>query len=203
MTVTIPTAKWDLSGIHGIRQWIWGILQAELGWKKTEYGGLVPITTPAQQPELNNYSGPYLVYNYAQQTGGEDFWITEEQAAFAVYSQTEEDIRRVLNVISAYLNRRDQSAQELNDYLKSLNNPFYKDIDYKYTYVLSTSGANAPTQEGGRQDGLFILRYAYVFSEPGVASVTLPGRERIDSGVQADGDIGYLGSNENAALVVS
>lgn len=183
MPLTVDTAKWDLAGVHGVRRWMWQILQAELGWQTSDYGGLVPITTPAQQPQLNDYSGPYIVYNYAEQSAGEDYFIKEEQAAFAIYSANEEDIRRVLNILVAYFGRYDDSAADLNRFLATQYNAFYKNFDYKNIRVLSTSGANAPTQEGGRQDGLIILRYRYTYDAIGVEGITRPGRERIDQGV--------------------
>lgn len=158
--------KWNLTGVHGLNKFLWAKLQAELGWDKTNYGGLTPITVPQQQPEFNNYNAPYVVYNYSHQSTGENFWEQEEQVSYAVYSAEESDIRQFINVIREYLNRRDESAGLINDYIRANGSDENKRFDYKYTYVISTSGAQPAVTEGGRMDGLVIVRICYTYYDP-------------------------------------
>lgn len=160
--------NYDLSGVHGLNKFIWSKLKSELGWDTANYGGLVPIVTAGQQPEFNNYNAPYVIYNYSHQSGGEDFWITEEQVSYVVYSASEKDIRQFINVVREWLNRRDESAGYVNDWLRVGTNGSdeNKRFDYKYTYVISTSGAQPPVSEGGRMDGMVIARIAYTYYDP-------------------------------------
>lgn len=158
--------KWDLSAAHGIRKYLWDILQRELEWNTSNYGGLVPITTPQQQPEFNNYDAPYIVYNYSHQTGSNDYFLQEEQIAFAIYSGDEKDIRQAINVMQTYLNRRDDSAKDINKYIQNSGTAENKRFDYKYVYVLSTNGAQPAVTEGGRGDGLVVIRVGYTYYDP-------------------------------------
>jgi hypothetical protein len=167
--------KWDLTGVHGLNKFLWSKLQSELEWSFSNYGGLNPIVPASQQPELNDYSGPYVVYNYSHQSPGDDFFIQEEQVAYAVYSSNELDIRRFINLVVEYFKREDESAQMLNDWLHTGNNGSVenKRFDYKYTRIISSFGAQPPISEGGRQDGSVILRIAYTYYDP------TTGKERL------------------------
>ena len=167
--------NYDLSGVHGVNKFIWAKLQSELGWDKANYGGLIPLTVPAQQPEFNNYNRPYVVYNYSHQSGGEDYWMNEEQISYAVYSADEKDIRQFINMMREWLNRRDDSARDINNYISANGSAENKRFDYKYTYVISTSGAQPAISEGGRMDGLVILRICYTYYDP------ITGKDRLSS----------------------
>lgn len=163
--MTVNT-KWNLTGVHGLNKFLWTKLQSELGWDKANYGGLTPITVPAQQPEFNNYNFPYVVYNYSHQSAGTNWWEQEEQVSYAVYSANEADIRQFINVVREYMSRYDDSASMLNDYIRANGSADNKNFDYKYIYTISTSGAQPPVTEGGRMDGLIILRLCYTYYDP-------------------------------------
>ena len=164
--------KWDLTGVHGVNKYLWSKLESELEWSKANYGGLMPIVPASQQPELNDYSAPYIVYNYSHQSSG-DFYIQEEQIAYAIYSSNEADIRRAINVIVAYFQREDESAQAINDWMTVNGSVENKRFDYKHTKVLSTYGAQPPVSEGGRQDGSVIIRIRYTYYDPSTGTERL------------------------------
>lgn len=165
--------KWDLTGVHGLNKFLWDKLKTELEWDAANYGGLIPIVPAGQQPELNDYSAPYIVYNYSHQSPGDEFLIQEEQVAYAIYSSNEADIRRCINVIIEYLKREDESAGMVNNWLHVNGSTENKRFDYKYTRVISTFGAQPPISEGGRMDGSVILRIAYTYYDP------TSGKERL------------------------
>lgn len=159
--------KWSLSGIHGINKYVWSLLQTELGWTTTPYGGLIPITTPQQQPEFNALNAPYLVYTYAKTTTGEDFLLESETAAYTIFSAKESDIRRVVNLLTAKLNRYDDTADDVNNYIAGNGSSDHKQFDYKYISVLSAQGPQPSAQEGGRHDGLVLIRFRYTHYDQG------------------------------------
>lgn len=163
----MPTSLYALNAVHGVNRFLWQEIQSTLGWTSTNYGGLVPITVPAQQPEFNAYTSPYIVYNYAIQ-GPHDI-IKQEQITYAIYSSREEDIRNVINLMDDLFGREDDSARDLNSYTDSqaVDSPL-RDFDYKWTKLISASGAQPPIQEGGRMDGLVILRVGFTVSSDGV-----------------------------------
>jgi hypothetical protein len=156
-------AKWDLSGVHGIRSYLWSKLQSELEWKASDYGGSTPVVPASQQPQLNDYNRPYVVYNYAHQTSTTQFWMEEEQISFVIYSANEKDIRQFINLVRELFKRRDESARDINAFVQAGTSVEQKRFDYKYTYVTSSMGAQPPVSEGGRQDGSVSIRIGYTY----------------------------------------
>lgn len=160
--------KWDYSGVHGINLYLWQRLKDELGWSASNYGGLIPITTPQQQPEFNAFNFPYIVYSYTPQGTGPDWLIEGEVAAYTIFSANSADIRKAVNVLKSSLNRFDETAKDVNDFVStsSLATADIKAFDYKSIRVTSASGPQPPAQEGGRQDGNVIVSYRYTHSDP-------------------------------------
>ena len=163
---------WDLFGVHGVRQYLWAQLQAELDWDAADYGGLTPITTPEQQPEFTNFNKPFVVYSYAKKAGGNLYLLEQEIAAFTVYSQSATHITRVLNLFDAKLDKRDESAREINAFISASSlAQKYKDFDYKWTSTNGIQGPQPLTEEGGRRDGLITVNIAYTHYGTNGASI--------------------------------
>jgi hypothetical protein len=158
--------KWDYSAVHGINLYIWQRLKDELNWNANNYGGLIPITTPEQQPEFNSFNAPYIVYSYSPQGTDPDWIIEGEVIAYTVFSANSSDIRQAINVMKASLNRFDESAKDVNSFIKSstLATADIKAFDYKVVRVTSASGPQPALQEGGRRDGSLILTVRYTHS---------------------------------------
>ena len=154
--------KWKLAGIHGIRRFIWHLMQQELGWTTTPYRGAQPVITPQQAPEFNDYGAPYIVYNYSHLPTAEDYFLHREQAVFTVYAADEEDVREVINVLYEYFKAHDDSAKIVNYWLGTLDNaPEYQKYDYKIIRVTSSVGASPADQEGARHSGSISIYYTY------------------------------------------
>ena len=164
--MTRAGGNWDLSGVHGINAYIWHLLQTELGWTATPYGGLVPITNPQQAPEFNALAAPYIVYSYSKMTSGETFFFERETIAYSIFSSSESDVRKVVNMLSTILNKFDDSAKECNNYLSLNGTTNQKFFDYKVINVTSANGAQPALQEGGRYDGLIVVKCTYTHSDP-------------------------------------
>jgi hypothetical protein len=161
-------ADFRVAGANIIRLVVWDILRADLNWQAFD-NGLIPIITPDQQPEFNNQSNPYIVYNYMGQASSDtSYWIDEEQATFTVYSQSEEDVRKVVNLFKDNFKAYDESARMVNEWLaysSSSSNEFRK-FDFKWIRLVSTMGANPVTEEGGRTSGSATIRYRYTYTDP-------------------------------------
>lgn len=173
------STKWDLAGAHGVRKYVWHLMETELGWSTANYGGLTPFVTPQQQPELNDYNAPYIVYNYSGGASSDNFWMKQEQMSMSIVSATESDIRKAVNVISAYLERGDESAKDLNEWIAVNGSPENKKFDYKNIAVVALNSADPATSEGGRYDGLIVIRMRYVYLSETIPA--RPGMERIGS----------------------
>lgn len=153
-------SDWELAGVHSLRKYIWKLLQDELGWSAETYGGLVPITTPEQEPEFTNFNAPFLVYTYSKSSTSNLYALEAEVCAFTIYSGSSSDITKVINLLSAKLNKRDESAKELNDFVSTLDDR-YKAFDFKTVVVSGSQGSQPVTQEGGRKDGYITVSMKY------------------------------------------
>jgi hypothetical protein len=154
-------AKWDYTAVHGINKYLWSKLQSELGWAAGDYGNLVPVTTPAQQPEFNSIGKPYIVYGYSPQGSGEDWLYEREVISYAVFSSDASDIRQVINLMKALFNRFDESAKDVNKHIATYGSTDNKTFDYKSIRLTVATGPQPPLQEGGRMDGSVVLAVSF------------------------------------------
>lgn len=165
-------ADFRVAGANIIRGVVWDILRADLNWSTLD-NGLVPIVTPDQQPELNQQNSPYIVYTYSGQASADtSYWIDEEQATFTVYSQNEEDVRKVINLFRDNFKAYDESARMVNDWITfatASSNEFRK-FDFKWIRLVATMGADPVTEEGGRTSGTATIRYRYTYTDPTVTT---------------------------------
>lgn len=171
---------WDLAGVHGINKYIWSILSAAapggLAMTTTTYGGLIPITTPQQGPEFNALNAPYIVYTYAKVPTGPDYWLESETTAYTIFSQSEGDVRRITNLLIARLNKADDTAAAINAYINISGSTDQKQFDYKTVTVASAQGAQPSLTEGGKHDGLVVIKYTYTHYDP---THTGPGNDSV------------------------
>lgn len=159
---------YSLTGTHGVRRYIWSILKSELGWDEANYEGMVPIITPSQGPEFQGFDAPYIVYNYTSRNLSDRF-INADSSIFVVYSDSDSDINAAINVIKDKLNRRDDSAQDVNAYAHNLG-VRYSRFDYKTIWMTSMTGPTAPVSEGGRMDGNISLEIHYTIDSDNTGS---------------------------------
>jgi hypothetical protein len=161
---------YKLSAVHGLRSYMWRLLQDNLGWTVDDYADengtkYVPIITPQQEKMFNEMGKPYIVYSFSRGDTGNSWFIENEAGAFSVFSSNEEDIRRVINLFQTKFNRRDDSANELNDYIQKNASAALKTFDYKTLWVSTVQGPQPSTEEGGRRDGLITINMKYTQTE--------------------------------------
>jgi hypothetical protein len=149
---------------------MWRLLQDELGWTKDDYADengvtYVPIVTPQQEKIFNAMDKPYIVYSFSRGATSTAWFVENEIGAFAIYSSNEEDIRKVINLCQTKFNRRDDSAQDLNDYVQTTLGDNYKQFEYKTIWVSTVQGPEPATEEGGRRDGLITINMNYTQQE--------------------------------------
>ena len=83
--------------------------------------------------------------------------------ALTVFSSSGTAIDEVVNLLGAKLNKRDDTAKDINDYLADTEAPdsFYRNFDFKSFSVTGAQGPQAVTTEGGRRDGYITISYTY------------------------------------------
>jgi hypothetical protein len=144
---------------------MWYLLKTELAWSETNYNGMVPITTPEEQPEFANFTEPYIVYGYARGPNNKGWYVETEMAHFSIYSPDSRKINAALSMLASKLDRQDDAAKALNNFIYDPTNGLddrYKDFDFKVVSVSSVEGPAPSAQEGGRRDGRLTVRMEYV-----------------------------------------
>ena len=157
---------YKLSAVHGLRSYMWRLLQDNLGWTLDDYADAngtkyVPIITPQQEAIFNEMGKPYIVYSFSRGDTSSSWFIENEAGAFSVFSSNEEDIRRALNLFQTKFNRRDDSAYDLNEYISKNGSDALKNFDYKTLWVSTVQGPKPSTEEGDRRDGLITINMRY------------------------------------------
>lgn len=152
--------KWALAAVHGVNKAVYTLLATELGMGASQYGGLFPITTSSQQPELNDTGKPYIVYTYTIQGVGHGAQVSRDTVAYSVYGNNEE-VRKIVNLVSAYLDRYDVTAADINAFVSANGSDNNKQFDYKSIELISATGAGEPKEEGGPVDALIIFSIQY------------------------------------------
>lgn len=161
---------YKLSAVHGLRSYMWRLLQDELGWTLDDYADAngtkyVPIITPEQDKIFNAIDKPYIVYSFSRGATSNAWFVENEMGAFTVYSSNADDIREVLNMFQTKFNRRDDSAYDLNEYVQKNLADKYKVFDYKTLWVSTVQGPQPATEEGGRRDGYMTINMNYTQQE--------------------------------------
>lgn len=159
----MEASDWGKAGSHAVRKYVWAMLQQELGWDKANYGGLTPITTPEQQPEFNNFNAPYIVYAFARASTGNLWNLEGEIMTMTIFSQKGSDIDAVVNMLGSKLNKRDETAKDINKFISTTeaSGSFYRNFDFKSFTVTGAQGPQAVTTEGGRRDGYITTSFIY------------------------------------------
>ena len=172
---------YTISGIHPIRRVVWALLQAELGWSSSNYGGAVPIVTPQEQPELNHGESPYVIYNYSTQAAGVNHLLKEEQATFVIHGPDDKQLRAALNLFDSYFSSYDESAAYVNWWIQDHGSDNYKRFNFKWIRVVSAIGAGPTEQEAGSQDAVVTIRYQYTETGNPVDSSFVNGTFGVDA----------------------
>lgn len=130
-----------------------------LGWTNApgEYRPIIPVQ---QQPEMNeeNPTNPYMVYVTRTSPGIEQWWISMDEVTYTVWGKTLGELTNVTNELMDILKRLDDSAQELDAYLRSVGR---RDFDFYYVRVVSVFSPEATAQEAGRYGKPITIRYEY------------------------------------------
>lgn len=147
------------SPVFLLRAYAWAVLKANTSMDESDYGNLVPIVPVQEEPELQEYSHPYLVYGYSQNPSGTLYAEQQGSMTFVVYSNDFGDITKVLNILNTAFERMDESARDVNRFTSSI--PAFHGIRFGSISVGFLEGASPETSEGGRQSGIINIRFNF------------------------------------------
>lgn len=161
-----------VSPAYLLRSYAWWLLKNNTSMKESDYGdegGLIPIVPLAEEPEITLYDKPYLVYGYALDSTGDLYARQRGSMSFAVYAKTFGEITTILNILSEGFGRQDESAKDINDYTSTI--PGYIGIRFGTVEVGFVEGGTPEETEGGRQSGVFNMRFEYYVDYNVVTSI--------------------------------
>lgn len=164
MTETINETPISVTPAFALRNYIWAVLKAEEPdtWAESKYGGLVPIVPLNEEPELGEFPGPRIIYEFSLSNRGAEYYRGRGAMTFAVRDSNYRRLTRTMNIIDAALGRQDESARDVNDYLDRLA---VGGTDFKVSFgniFLSFAESGTPeTEEGGPQVGVVNVSFTY------------------------------------------
>lgn len=155
----------DVAPAHVIRQYVWALLRSAdfATWTEAKYGGLVPIVPLNEEPELDEFDGPRIVYEYTHRNTGTAHYRGLGNMTLAIRDNDFRRLGRTMNTLETALGRLDESARDLNDFIdrmKTDKNVVYG-ISFGYVEIGFSQSGTPEREEGGRMVGIVDLNFDY------------------------------------------
>lgn len=165
-----------VSPVYLLRLYAWAVLKANMPetWNEELYKaegdtqGIIPIVPLAEEPDLDAFDGPHIVYGYALDTTGDLYARNSGSMTFAIYDDKFRRLTETMNVLQAAFERQDETARDVNNF--TTNNNFIG-IRFGYIFVGFAEGGTPEETEGGRQSALINIRFEYYVNYDVVTSV--------------------------------
>lgn len=156
------TVNSEVSPAYFIRSYAWEVLKTNMGdvWDESKYGGLTPIVPVSEEPELDAYSGPHIVYGYALNATGALHARNSGSVTFAVYDNNFRRLTKTLNILQATFERQDETARDINNWSTAKGDAWIG-LRFGSVDVGFVEGGTPEDQEGGRQSALINVRFEY------------------------------------------
>lgn len=164
-------ADYALGAVYEIRKMLWeelqdtGVMLAS-DYRDDNHVNYIPIM-PTQEQDifktkfvLNRANPlPYIVYDLDTVGYGTDWMICEERLTFKIYSNSFSKVLTITNLMVDLFRRFDDSAKDLNKYVKTLNtnSPFR----YHYFALTEANSPNPAEELDGRLEADIAIMYSY------------------------------------------
>lgn len=144
-----------------LRSYLWAVLKANdpATWDEAKYGGKTPIVPLSEEPDIEAYSGPHIVYGFAHSPTGSLPANRGGSISFAVYDSNFRRLSKTMNIIENAFGRLDESARDINNYTSM--KPEFNGIRFGHTRISYMEGGTPETEEGGRQSSLISVSFDY------------------------------------------
>lgn len=154
----------DTNMMYALNTYVWKVLEANLGYSKTDYRDTVPIIPRQQVPEYLEIAKPFIVYGSAQHPST-DFWgVKRESVAYNVYSTSTTTSDGIINLLTNVLERQDEAAADINQHLDDLvsrSGDTARKITFGSVRVTVTNDSSPSDEEGGFYSSLLMLDVIY------------------------------------------
>jgi hypothetical protein len=122
-----------------------------------------PIIPAQQDQELMsmNPEKPFIVYDVRTPQIGVDWFMYENMISYVVYSSDAAEANRLVNWFVDVFRRFDQSAEDVNTWLRSGTDERLKKFNFHQINVAAAVPVEPAENEGGRYSGFVSLRYSF------------------------------------------
>lgn len=153
----------EVNPAHLLVDYAWAVLNKNYPsvWDKSKYKGLIPIVPLSEEPELDEFSGPHIVYGYADDSTGDLFASPTGALTFAVYDSNFRRLGKTMTILKTAFERQDETARDINNFTTTYLNGAYVGIRFGTVDIGFVEGGTPEESEGGRQSALMNIRYNY------------------------------------------
>lgn len=148
------------SPVNLLNLYVWEILKKNTDMDVGDYNGKIPIIPGGQDPDLNAFDKPFIVYGAADDPSSSNGTMRSGTLVYAVYSDSVSDINRIINIVTTALEERDVAARRINAWTSK--NSALIGVRFTSTYIAFGEAAGPADQEGGREVGTLTIRYSCI-----------------------------------------
>lgn len=161
-----------INPVYLLRAYAWAVLKANMPdvWTETKYGGKEPIVPVAEEPDLDEYSGPHIVYGYALNSTNVPLYACKYGSmTLAVYDEDFRRLTKTMNVLQAAFERQDEAARDINHFTSARSQ--FIGLRFGSVAIGFVEGGTPESSEGGRQSALINITFDYYVDLDVITSV--------------------------------
>jgi methylmalonyl-CoA mutase N-terminal domain/subunit len=149
----------DYSGVYALNSYVWKLLEANLGWRASDYQNGIPILPTDQQPELMQQSKSFLVYGAATQPAQFLYALRTDSISYTVYAVTATEANAVLSLLIDAFERQDEAAADVNNHTDA--DPRNRKVSFGSVGMKMAQHALSTDDEGGYVKAYILLEAKY------------------------------------------
>lgn len=134
-------------------------------WDTAKYGGLMPIVPLNEEPELTEFPGPRVIYEYSISDTGTTPFRGRGSVTFAVRDHNYRRLTRAMNILGESFGRLDETARDVNDWADRLagrvDSPVDFDISFGYIRQSFAESGTPAEEEEGPMVGVVSISFDY------------------------------------------
>lgn len=144
-----------------LRGYAWWLLRENLEWSVDDYGGRVPIVPFSDEPVLQTYEKPYVVYGYAEGVDKTDHRQTTGMMTFSFRTKNLSDINLAMRCLIEGFKREDESAADVNQYSSDVDD-YFSGLNFTCIEVPYIEPGSPEESDESRIEGNITISYTYV-----------------------------------------
>lgn len=129
---------------------------------KKELPDLELVSTQQYDEIVRVGDAPIIVYSWVVNSIPEDWFTREDLIVYNIYSNSDEDIRNIYDVlVEQCFKDYEVAAERVNKFIDNYSSQVFSKFDYDYISLYSASAIEPAEEEGGRMNMVITLRVGY------------------------------------------